>query len=269
MWLTFRATFIRNFITMKRAYPWSFFVGHILTGVYLTLFAFLTYHYVFDQSMDGQFQSYAETGDYLSYVISGALLYTFSVSLLMIVSRALITELREGTLEALLLTPSSRKGYFLGYLSQGFMRMGIEFIAMLLLGALFGLTFSNVNLLATGTVLAVFITCLFSQALVLGGFMLQFRDTYLTQNTLFILMGLVCSITFPIEYLPQSVQWIGLIMPLTHGIDAFRDVFVEGAGIIAVRESIYWLIGLTIIYFPVGSLFLQRMERTVLEKHFG
>ncbi|WP_186579402.1 ABC transporter permease [Aquibacillus kalidii] len=269
MWLTFRATFIRNLITMKRAYPWSFFIGHILNGVYLTLFAYLTYHYVFDGSLDSRFQQYADTGNYLSYVISGALLYTFSVSLLMIVSRAIISELREGTLEALLLTPSSRKGYFLGYLSQGFMRLSLEFVIVLIIGGFFGLTFSNVNIIGTLVVLLVFIVSLFAQALVLGGFMLYFRDTYLTQNTLFMVMGLVCSVTFPIEYLPNQIHWIGQIMPLTHGTDAFRQVFIEGASLSTVGTSLIWLLGLIAIYFPIGTIMMQKMERHVLEKHFG
>ncbi|PLR92551.1 ABC transporter permease [Bacillus sp. T33-2] len=269
MWLPFSATFQRNYLVMKRAFPWSFFLGHILSGIYIIVFAYLTYFFVFHEDLNEKFVSSAGTEDYVSYVILGGLLYSFSVSLLMIVSRAIITELREGTLEALLLSPSSRKGYYLGYMAQGFMRIGLEFLAITSVGYFFGLHMENVNWLNVAVVLAVLIFAIFSQALILGTFMLYFRDTYITQNTLFVLMSLVCSITFPSEFLPASVAWIGEIMPLTHGVDALRMVWIEGQPLSGVTPLLMKMIVLGLIYFPIGSIFIKKMEKVVLEKHFG
>lgn len=107
-----KATFVRNTLVMMRAYPWSFVIGHILSGVYTVLFAYFAYHYVFAGQLDGRFLHLTGTDDYLSYAILGGAFYAFAVSTLMNVSRSLITELREGTLEAVLLTPSLRRGYF-------------------------------------------------------------------------------------------------------------------------------------------------------------
>ncbi|WP_045518991.1 ABC transporter permease [Neobacillus niacini] len=269
MWLAFSATFQRNYLVMKRAFPWSFFLGHILSGFYIIIFAYLTYFYVFKKDLSVSFSTYAGTDDYLSYVILGGLLYSFSVSLLMIASRAIITELREGTLEALLLTPSSRKGYFLGYVAQGLTRVGIEFAVITVTGYFFGLHLQNINWLSVIIVLFVLIVSTFSQALVLGSFMLYFRDTYITQNTLFVLMGLVCSITFPAHFLPEAVRWIGTIMPLTYGVDALRLVWIEGKSLSDILPYLWKMIILGIIYFPIGTFFIKRMEKYVLEKHFG
>jgi ABC-2 type transport system permease protein len=269
MWLPFSATFQRNYLVMKRAFPWSFFLGHILSGFYLIIFAYLTYFYVFKEDLSGRFSTYAGTDDYLSYVILGGLLYSFSVSLLMIASRAIITELREGTLEALLLTPSSRKGYFLGYVAQGLTRVGIEFTVIAVTGYFFGLHLQNINWLGVVIVLLVLIVSTFSQALVLGSFMLYFRDTYITQNTLFVLMGLVCSITFPAQFLPEAVRWVGSIMPLTYGVDALRMVWIEGKSLSDSLPFLWKMMILGMIYFPTGTFFIKRMEKYVLEKHFG
>lgn len=46
MWQVAKATFIRNTTVMLRAYPWSFVIGHILSGVYTVLFAYFVYLYV-------------------------------------------------------------------------------------------------------------------------------------------------------------------------------------------------------------------------------
>jgi ABC-2 type transport system permease protein len=269
MWLPFTATFQRNYLVMRRAFPWSFFLGHILSGFYIIIFAYLTYYYVFKGDLSGNFSSLAGTNDYLSYVILGGLLYSFSVSLLMIASRAIITELREGTLEALLLTPSSRKGYFLGYVAQGLTRVGTEFAVIVVTGYFFGLHLQNMNVVGVLVVLFVLIVSTFSQALVLGSFMLYFRDTYITQNTLFVLMGLVCSITFPVQYLPEAVRWLGTIMPLTYGVDALRMVWIEGKTVSEILPFLWKMMILGIIYFPIGTYFIKKMEKNVLEKHFG
>ncbi|KAB7673215.1 ABC transporter permease [Bacillus sp. B1-b2] len=269
MWLPFTATFLRNYQVMKRAFPWSFFIGHILTGFYIIIFAYFTYYYVFKEELAGSFSSYSGTDDYLSYVILGGVLYSFSVSLLMIVSRAIITELREGTLEALLLSPSSRKGYFLGYVAQGLTRVIIEFLVIILTGYFFGLYLQDINWLNVLVVLLLLVAATFSQALVLGSFMLYFRDTYITQNTLFVLMGLVCSITFPVEFLPETFSWIGNIMPLTYGVDALRLTWIEGKSLVEIWPFIWRMIVIGIIYFPIGTYFIKKMEKSVLEKHFG
>jgi ABC-2 type transport system permease protein len=269
MWLPFSATFQRNYLVMKRAFPWSFFLGHILSGFYIIIFAYLSYFFVFKKDLSSRFLASAGTNDYLSYVILGGLLYSFSVSLLMIASRALITELREGTLESLLLTPSSRKGYFLGYVAQGLMRVCIEFAVITSAGYFFGLHLHHINWTGVLIVLVILVASTFAQALVLGSFMLYFRDTYITQNTLFVMMGLVCSITFPASFLPDGFRWIGNIMPLTYGVDALRMVWIEGKPLVDTLQLLWKIIILGLIYFPIGSFLMKRMEKYVLEKHFG
>jgi ABC-2 type transport system permease protein len=254
---------------MKRAYPWSFFLNHVLSGFYMTIFAYLTYYVVFDQALNTAFIQEVGTGDYISYVIIGGLLYSFSVSMLMIVSRSLITELREGTLEALLLTPSSRKGYFLGYVFQGLTQIGLEFFIILLMGFFFGLHLLSANFLSVLIVLISLIFSTFGLALVLGSLMLYFRDTYLTQNTLFNMMFLLCNITFPLEFLPKGVQWIGEIIPLTYGVDAFREAWMNNASVGDISILLLKTFGLGFIYLCLGSITIKKMERGVLEKHFG
>ena len=269
MWLSISATFWRNYLVMRRAFPWSFFLGHILSAIYIIIFAYLTYFFVFKGDLSSSFSAYAGTNDYLSYCILGGLLYSFSVSLLMITSRTLITELREGTLESLLLTPSTRKGYFLGYVAQGLIRIMMEFLVIIAIGSLFGLHLQQINWFHVLIVLAILILSTFSMALVLGPFMLFFRDTYITQNTLFVLMGLVCSITFPSDFLPEGVRWISHIMPLTYGVDALRMVWIEGVAINDLLTPLLKIVILGLIYLPIGSYLMKRMEKYVLEKHFG
>ena len=269
MFAIVKATFIRNTMVMLRAYPWSFVIGHILSGVYTVLFAYFTYHYVFAGSLDNRFLEYTGSSDYLSYVILGGACYSLAVSTLMNVSRSLITELREGTLDALLLTPSSRKGYFVGNVLQQLMRTIFEFTVILVFGLLFGLTLSHANLWGAVITWLLSTFAFFCQALLLGSLMLRFRDTYITQNTLFVIMAFVSGVTFPQQYLPEWVQPISLIMPLAPATEAFRNSAILGLDLTASTPQLIHLAILSVIYLLIGAWGIRRMEKRVLETVFG
>lgn len=269
MWSAFTATFHRQLISTRRAYPWSFFIGHILDGIYMTVFAYLSYHFIFQGELNEAFVQVTGTSNYLSYVILGGVFNSFAVSLLMIVSRMLITEMREGTLESLMLTPSSRKGYFLGGAAQGLTRTMLEAAAIIVIGFLFGLQLEDVNIGLLAVSLVLFCFAIFSQALLLGSLMLAFRDTYITQNTLFVVMMLVSGVTFPPEFLPGWLQAISSVMPLTYGLELFRAAMLSGEWNTSLLYQLGILAGLGFVYFMIGSFAIKRMERTVMEKHFG
>lgn len=74
------------------------------------------------------FVSYAGTGDYMSYVIVGSLIYLFVVRTCLNVSRTLVTELREGTLESLIMAPFCRVEYFLGTMLSLYAYFGVSMV---------------------------------------------------------------------------------------------------------------------------------------------
>jgi ABC-2 type transport system permease protein len=264
-----KATFLRNTLVMLRAYPWSFVIGHILAGVYTVLFAYFAYTHVFAGQLDDRFVRYAGSADYLSYVILGGAFYSFAVSTLMNVSRSLITELREGTLEALLLTPSSRKGYFLGNVTQQLMRTLFEFSVILLVGRLFGLNLAGADVWSAAAVWLLSTGAFFCQALVLGSVMLRFRDTYITQNTLFVLMAFLSGVTYPTSYLPEWLQPLSQLLPLTPALEAFRHSAILGQPLSASAPQLMHMAILSAVYVAVGAVGIRRMEKRVLESIFG
>ncbi|QQZ60080.1 hypothetical protein JI735_26565 [Paenibacillus sonchi] len=84
----------------------------MIEGGYLVLVSYFSYVYLIQGDLDDRFALYAGSGNYLAYAIIGGALNVFSVSMMMNVSRALITEWREGTLEALLLSPPAGTAIF-------------------------------------------------------------------------------------------------------------------------------------------------------------
>ncbi|MHB1393237.1 MAG: ABC transporter permease [Clostridia bacterium] len=266
---TLYATFRRNFIIQLRAYPKDFFIGNVLSAIYTAVSAFFMYHLLFNGQMKDSFVGYAGTRDYISYVIIGNCMYLFMVRTLLNVSRSLITELREGTLESLMLAPFQRVQYFLGNMLQQTVTTSGEVAVMLLVCLPFGVRFSGFNGLAALIGMVLALVSYFSLSLILAALMLYTRDTYISQNTLFAILFLICGVTFPVQYLPVPLQWIAQGIPVTLALDIIRNSTLGGMTAAAQIGSYIRIAVMSAIYCAVGFSLIKRVEATVLEKIFG
>lgn len=263
------ATYKKNRIGIVRAVPWSFIVSRVITGVTQIVFPFFIYHYFLAGNLNADFGAYTGGVDYITYIVLGAALNVLAVSTLMNVGRALITELREGTLEVLLLSPASRTGYFLGCLGEQTARALLEFGTVLLVGGLFGADLRRVFTLQTCLVILLAVLGFFCMGLSLSAVMLETRNTYITQNTLFFLMSLTCGIAFPIQYLPGWVQAFAQIFPLTPAVELFRRVMIHRQGIGESKGLLVQLLILCMVYAGIGIVWFRRKERVLIERIFG
>lgn len=263
------STYQKNRIGILRAMPWSFIASRIVTGVTQILFPWLVYHYFGNGDLNREFAEYAGGTDYMTYIVLGSALNVLAVSTLMNIGRALITELREGTLETLLLTPASRSQYFAGCLLEQTLRALLEFGAVLAVGALLGANLRYFFSIQTLAVILLAVWGFFCMGITLSSVMLYTRDTYLTQNTLFVAMSLACGITYPIEYLPGWLQNLAQIFPLTPAVTLFRRIAVDRQGLAENRILIFQVLALSAAYLAFGALWYRRMERRLLENVFG
>lgn len=262
-------TYKKNRIGILRAVPWSFMISRILNGIYQIIFPYFIYHYFMHGNLNKQFTQYTNGADYMTYIVLGSALNVLAVSTLMNIGRAFITELREGTLEMLLFSPAPRSQYFLGCLMEQTLRALLEFGTVLITGALLG---ANLRYILSFQALLVILLAIFSffcMSITLSSVMLYTRSTYLTQNTLFAAMSLVCGITFPIEYLPQWVQNFSQIFPLTPAVSLFRNIVIARQSLFENRAMILQVFLLSIIYLIIGIIWHMRLERNLVEKIFG
>jgi ABC-2 type transport system permease protein len=90
------------------------------------------------------------------------------------------------------------------------------------------------------------------------------RDTFISQNTLFILMFLVSGVTFPREILPQWLQIIGDFIPMTQVLEVVRILNSPNYSISKAYSVI--LIGIisSIFYFVIGILWYRKTEQKII-----
>lgn len=266
---TLNATFVRNFIVQLRAYPKDFFIGNLLTGIYTSLSAFFMYNLLFKGNMNTSFKQYAGTNDYISFVIVGTAVYLYVVRTCLNVSRSLITELRTGTLESIMIAPFNRIQYFLGNMLQQIITTSVEIIIAIVISIPFGLRFPNFNLSSFIVAFIISLFAFFSLSMVLACIMLYFRDTYISQNTLFLALFLLCGITYPVQYLPKAIRIISNFIPITDAVTLIRGSALLGLGVKEQMGRLIYVFILSALYCVIGCKLIRKIEFIALEKIEG
>ncbi len=247
----------------------EFFIGKILTAVFTVFSAYFMYHLLFKGQINNSFKEFTGTSDYMTYVILGGGIYLFVNSTFLNVSRSLITEMRTGTLESIMIAPFNRVGYFLGNMLQQTITTSIEFFIAILISVPFGINLSLINIPSTILALLISLVSYLGMSLILAAGMLYLRDTYISQNTVFLSILLLCGVTFPVEYLPKYLQYISEAIPVTTSLRLIRNSAMLGLGIENQIGNFIKLAILALLYNSVGFLLLKKVEKIALEKTYA
>lgn len=178
------------------------------------------------------------------------------VLMFVVTSVATLRERTSGTLERLMTTPVRRRDVVVGY--------AIAFGALAVVQALVVVGFATLVGMDPGEAPALLIAVAVLAA-VLGSALglaassvarTEFQAVQLMPATLFPQL-LVCGLLMPREAMPQVLEWISRVMPLTYSVDAM-SALTAGGGWAEIRGAVgvmvAWLIGAMVL----GTLTLRR-----------
>jgi ABC-2 type transport system permease protein len=156
-----------------------------------------------------------------------------------------------GTLSPLLATPANRLALFSG--------RAVPFVLNGLVVSAFGFAVAWVLLdfRLDGSIAALVVavgvtTCsCVALGLLIGSIGLRARDVFFGANLVYFLMLLVCGVNIANEDLPGWLGAIGRGLPLTHGIDAAREI-ANGGSLADVRGLLLTEIGIGLVYAAVA-----------------
>lgn len=258
----------RNLTIHIRAYPIDFFVSRLISCFFTILSSFFIYSIVFKGNVSSDFIKFSGTSDYMSFAILGCFTNLFVRGTFLNVSRSFITEMREGTLDSLMISPVNYMGYLSGNMLEQTMITTGELLIAMIITIPFGLRFSNIDIASTLLCIGITLISLFGMAIILSGIMVYFKDTYLSQNTVFSVLFLTSGILFPIQYLPKWVQVISNCIPLTYSLRILRNSILTGLDIASQSRNFIILIMLSIMYFAGGVLLTNRIMKKAPERQF-
>lgn len=262
------STVKRNLITKRRAYPFEFFLGNLINCVLLVLNSYFIFKILFGGNITKEFIEYTDTSDYMSFSIIGCFIFMFVVGAVFNVSRSFISEIRQGTLESILITNMSPIYYLIGNMVEQLIIISFELFVAFLLCIPFGLNLENINITSTLIYMSITIFGTFGMIILLCGTMIYFKDTFIIQNTAFALLALLCGTSFPIDYLPSGLQLISHIIPITYSMELIRGSIINGENISSHLSELTMLAAISILYCIVGALFIGKVLKKAVINHY-
>jgi ABC-2 type transport system permease protein len=165
-----------------------------------------------------------------------------------------------GTLSPLLATPANRVALFLGRA----LPVIVNGLVVSAFGFAVGLAFLDFDVAAEDAgalVVVVVITVASCTALgmLLGSVGLRARDVFFLSNLVYFLMLLVCGVNIPVDELPGWLEAISRAIPLTHGIEAAREV-AAGASLSDVSDLVLTEIAIGALYTAAAFALFRLFE---------
>lgn len=164
------------------------------------------------------------------------------------------------TLSALLATPANRMALFLGrslpLIANGFLVSAFSFaVGSLLLGV----TLPASSIPALALVVVVSAASCTALGLVVGAIGLRARDVFFFANLVVYLLLLFCGTNVPLDTLPGWMEAVSNVLPLTHGIEAARQV-AGGASLSDVASLVWAEAAIGLAYAAVAYVLFRFFE---------
>jgi ABC-2 type transport system permease protein len=193
--------------------------------------------------------------DYIAPAMIATLALFFSFLLTGI---SFLRERSQGTLERLMASPVTRLDVVVGYLF-GFFLFALAQTSIIILFTIYVL---GANFMGELLDIFIFQTIIIAGSVTLGIFtstfarnefqMVQFIPLIITPQIF------LAGILWPVEQMPEYLQWLSRIMPLTYAVDGLRDIMLVGQNLLDVGFELAVLIGFTIVTSLLAASVLRR-----------
>jgi ABC-2 type transport system permease protein len=195
------------------------------------------------------------TATYMEFAAVGIAMSAFVQLALSRVGAGLRGEQVQGTLESLLMTPTSPTTIQLGTVFYDLLYIPLRTGLFLLLTALaFGLHFDAGGFLPALTVLLAFIPFVWGLGVANAGFILTFRRGAGVSGFIVTLLTLFSGAFFPLSLLPGWAEGVAEFNPIAIAIDGMRQPLLGGGGWDGVGGDLLVLLPLSALSLAIGVL---------------
>ena len=158
-----------------------------------------------------------------------------------------------GCLEAILSSQSNPKSVVLFSSIYSFISAGVQLVFMFIIAALFlGFSFSNVNILPSILAVVLSIILFISLGIFSASGTIIFKKGEPFGWFFGTLSALFGGAFFPIEVMPDWMQAISIIVPITYSLEALRLTILQGHSILMVSNHLIILGSMSLVLFPLS-----------------
>ena len=167
-------------------------------------------------------------------------------------------ERSQGTLERLMASPVSRLDIVVGYLC-GFL---IFALAQTLIILLFTVYVLKVSYYGDLWQIFVFQVVVITGAVSLGIFISTFarNEFQMVQFIPLIILPQVflCGVIWPVEQMPDYLQWLSAVLPLTYAVDGLRNIMLSGKNLMDLGFELGVLVGFAVLMSIIAAVTVRR-----------
>src|ERR687893_3102090 len=239
----------RNYFLTKRYFMWE-----LVWIVYITANAMaITF---IGAGVEGVSGTKIDTAYLMTFLMVGALIWSYLSVLFDVISETVSWERWEGTIEYTFMSPSSRVTHLLGMgvyavvygIVQTVVTLGVCYL-------FFGdmLDLSNANYWGALLILAICSISLVGFGIVAAVLPLLSPEkgqqvSYIVSSVLLLVSG----VYYDVDVLPGWMQAIATFSPVTYALQGARAALQEGAGVVELWSSIWPLLIMGAVFVPLG-----------------
>lgn len=192
-------------------------------------------------------------GHYFPFVMLGLALAGFQAVALTAISNNVIFGMYTGTLEAMLVTPTSMSTIVFSSMVYQFCSALVEILVYLACGFwLFGVALGQADLPATMLLLALTLLAHLPIGILAAAFILIFKRGEPITTILGSVSSLLGGVYFPLAILPDWVQTISRFLPFTYALEGLRQAVLKGQGISQLGHQILILAAFVVVLLPLS-----------------
>ena len=257
------AAFLKRDLSLALSYRLSFLLQ--MGGIFFSVAIFYFLSRLFGAALVPQLDKYG--GDYFSFVLVG-LAFTGYMGLSLSNFAASIREGQMmGTLEIMLLSPTRLSAILVSSSLWSYLLTTVRVVVYILVGALlFGFSVSQINPVTALVVLILSITSFSGIGILSAALVLMVKKGDPVAWLFGGASSLLAGVYYPVSVLPDWLEPLSRLLPLTYALDAMRLAMLKGSSLVEVRFDILALLGFTLVLTPLAFLaFRKALKRAKIE----
>lgn len=220
-------------------------------NIFLTTFSFFLVSKMFDKQHITLLEPYG--GDYFSFVLIGIALTDY----LTVSTDTFATEMRNaqivGTLEALIVTPTSINTILFSSFVYKLLSSSLRTLFYFLLGIfIFGVKLQDINVFLLLLTFLLTLLPFVGLGLLSAAFIIVFKQGSPVSMVMAISSGLLSGVLYPVAVLPSWLKPVSVMLPVTHGLEAIRQILLQGATFTEIDTRLYCLFIFSISFMAIG-----------------
>lgn len=256
--ITLLAAFLERDFRTETSYRVSFLLN--LSSIFFTVF---TYFFVAQLVGEGASDVLAEyDGDYFSFVVIGIAFAGYFGLGLNGFSQALRLAQTTGTLEAMMMTPVPVSLIVLGSSAWSYAYTTLRMAILLLIGWLFlGLSLNDANYAGALVTLLLSIIAFASFGIVAAAVIMVIKRGDPVTTIFGSVAALIGGVLYPVEIMPEWLQFLARLLPITYALEAMRAALLRGAGWSDLAPDLAALSVFALVVFPFSLLLFRYAVR--------